>query len=62
MYSCIFMYFFYNSTNNTYKFKSSVEVYPINVNPIEVYPMEAYLIGKGVIEQADLVHIFLKLR
>ncbi len=40
----------YNSTINTYKFKSSVEVYPIDVNPIEVYPIEAYLIGKGVVE------------
>jgi hypothetical protein len=40
----------YNSTINTYKFKSSVEVYPIDVNPIEVYLIEAYLIGKGVVE------------
>ncbi len=39
-----------NSTTNTYKFKSSVEVYPIDVYPIEVYPIEAYLIGKGVVE------------
>ncbi len=44
MYTCTFMYFL-NSTINTYKFKSSVEVYPIDVNPIE-----AYLIGKGVVE------------
>jgi hypothetical protein len=40
----------YNSTINTYKFKSSVEVCPIDVNPIEVYPIEAYVIGKGVVE------------
>ncbi len=45
-----FHVFFNNSTINTYKFKSSVEVYPIDVNPIEVYPIEAYLVGKGVIE------------
>jgi hypothetical protein len=45
-FSCIF----YNSTINTYKVKSSVELYPIDVNPIEVYPIEAYLIGKGVVE------------
>ncbi len=43
----------YNSTINTYKFKSSVEVYPIDVNPIEVFPIEAYLIGKGVVEVSD---------
>jgi hypothetical protein len=49
MYTCIFMYFFYNSTINTEKFKSFVEVYPIEGNPIEVYPIEAYLIGKGVV-------------
>jgi hypothetical protein len=36
----------YNSTINTHKFQSSVDVYPIDVNPIEVYPIEAYLIGK----------------
>jgi hypothetical protein len=40
----------YNSAINTYKFKSSVELYPIDVNPIEVYPIEAYLIGKGLVE------------
>jgi hypothetical protein len=40
----------YKSTINTYKFKTAVEVYPIDVNPIEVYPIEAYLIGKGVVE------------
>jgi hypothetical protein len=39
----------YNSTINTEKFKSFVEVYPIEGNPIEVYPIEAYLIGKGVV-------------
>jgi hypothetical protein len=51
MYTCNFMYSMsYNITINTYKFKSSVEVYPIDVNPIEVYPIEAYLIGKGVVE------------
>ncbi len=32
------------------KFKSSIEVYPIDVNSIEVYPIEAYLIGKGAVE------------
>jgi hypothetical protein len=40
----------YNSTINTKKFKSFVEVYPIEGNRIEVYPIEAYLIGKGVVE------------
>ncbi len=40
---------------NTVKFKSFLEVYPIEENPIEenpieVYPIEAYLIGKGVVE------------
>ncbi len=52
LFLCIlaFLCIFYNSTINTYKFKSSVEVYPIDVNPIEVYPIEAYLIGKGVVE------------
>ncbi len=39
----------YNSTINTEKFKSFVEVYPIEGNPIEVYTIEAYLIGKGVV-------------
>ncbi len=39
----------YNSTSNTEKFKSFVEVYPIEGNPIEVYPIEVYLIGKGVV-------------
>jgi hypothetical protein len=39
----------YNSTINTEKFKSFVEVYPIEGNPIEVYPIEVYLIGKGVV-------------
>jgi hypothetical protein len=38
------------STINTYNFRSSVELYPIDVNPIELYPIEAYLIGKGVVE------------
>jgi hypothetical protein len=52
---CFYIYlyfhvFFYNSTINTVKFKSFVEVYPIEGNPIEVYPIEAYLIGKGVVE------------
>jgi hypothetical protein len=46
---------FYNSTINTYKFKSSVEVYPIDVNPIEVYPIEAYLIGKCAIEVSGCI-------
>ncbi len=46
VFSCIF----YNSTINNVKFKSFVEVYPIEGNPIEVYPIEAYLIGKGVVE------------
>ncbi len=49
MYTCI-LYISYNSTINTYKFKSSVKLYPIDVNPIEEYPIEAYLIGKGVVE------------
>jgi hypothetical protein len=40
----------YNRTINTEKFKSFVEVYPIEGNPIEVYPIEAYLIFKGVLE------------
>jgi hypothetical protein len=40
----------YNSTINTKKIKSFVEVYPIEGNPIEVYPIEAYIIGKGVVE------------
>jgi hypothetical protein len=40
----------YNITINTEKFKSFLEVYPIEGNPIEVYPIEAYLIGKGVVE------------
>ncbi len=39
MYTCISC-IYKNSTINTYKFKSSVEVYPIDVNPIEVYPIE----------------------
>ncbi len=39
----------YNSTINSEKFKSFVEVYPIEGNPLEVYPIEAYLIGKGVV-------------
>ncbi len=47
MYTCIFMYFLQQCIN-TYKFKSTVEVYPIDVNTIEAYPTEAYLIGKGV--------------
>ena len=46
VFSCIS----YNSTINTEKFKSFVEVYPIKRNPIEVYPIEAYIIGKGVVE------------
>jgi hypothetical protein len=46
VFSCIF----YNGTINTVKFKSFVEVYPIEGNPIEVHPIEAYLIGKGVVE------------
>jgi hypothetical protein len=46
VFSCIS----YNSTINTEKFKSFVEVYPIERNPIEVYPIEAYLINKGVVE------------
>ncbi len=51
MYTCIFMYFYYVCiTINTYKFKSSVEICPIDLNPIEEYPIEAYLIGKGVVE------------
>ncbi len=45
VFSCIS----YNSTINTEKFKSFVEVYNIEGNPIEVYPIEAYLIGKGVV-------------
>jgi hypothetical protein len=56
-FSCIF----YNSTINTYKFKSSVEVYPTDVNPIEVYPIEGYLIGKGVIEVSGC-HRFFRIR
>ncbi len=42
---CIFAFscIFNNSTVNTEKFKSFVEVYPIEGNPIEVYPIEAYL-------------------
>jgi hypothetical protein len=47
MYTCI-LCISYNSSINTHKFKSSVEVYPIVVNLIEVYPIEAYLIGKCV--------------
>jgi hypothetical protein len=57
-----------NNTINTYKFKSSVEVYPVEVypvevNPLEVYPLEAYLIGKGVVEVSGChkLFIFLKL-
>jgi hypothetical protein len=42
--------YFLHSTINTVKFKSFVEVHPIEENPIEVYPIEAYLIGKGVVE------------
>jgi hypothetical protein len=50
MYICIFMFLLQQyRTINTYKFKSSVEVYPKDVNPIEVYPFEAYLRGKGVV-------------
>jgi hypothetical protein len=48
----------YNSAIHTYKFKSSVEVYPIDVIPIEVYPIEAYLIGKSVVEVSVLTHIW----
>jgi hypothetical protein len=40
----------YNSTTIFKKFKSSIEICPIDVIPIEVYPIEAYLIGKGTIE------------
>ncbi len=40
----------YNSTINTDKFKSFVEVYPVERRPIEVYPIEACHIGKGVVE------------
>ncbi len=50
LYILVFSCIFYNSTINTVKFKSFVEVYPIEENPIEVYPIEAYLIGKGVVE------------
>jgi hypothetical protein len=50
LYILVFSYIFYNSTINTVKFKSFVEVYPIEGNPVEVYPIEAYLIGKGVVE------------
>ncbi len=49
MVTCIFMYF-WQQYNNFKKFKSSIEIYPININPIEVYPIEAYLIGKGAVE------------
>jgi hypothetical protein len=49
MYTCIFMYFL-QQYNTIQKFKSSIEIYLIDVNPIEVYPIEANLIGKGVIE------------
>ncbi len=45
-----FSFISYISTINTEKFKSFVEVYPIEGNPLEVYPIEAYLIGKGVVE------------
>jgi hypothetical protein len=50
LYLFVFSCIFYNSAINTVKFKSFVEVYPIEGNPIEVYPIEAYLIGKGVVE------------
>jgi hypothetical protein len=42
----------YNSTINTEKLKSFVEVrvYPMEGNPKEVYPIEAYLKGKGGVE------------
>jgi hypothetical protein len=40
----------YNIAIKTEKFKSFLEVYPIEGNPIEVYPIEASLIGKGVVE------------
>ncbi len=58
MYTCISC-ISYNSTINTYKFKRSVEVYPIDVNPIEVYPIEAYLIGKGVVEVSGRTYLYL---
>jgi hypothetical protein len=49
---CILAFSFisYNSTINTEKFMSFIEVYPIEGNPIEAYPIEAYLVGKGVVE------------
>jgi hypothetical protein len=48
----------YNSTINTEKCKSFVEVCPIEGNPIEVYPIEAYLIGKGIYFNSYLFKIY----
>jgi hypothetical protein len=47
-----FHVFLYNSTVQSMckNFKSSVEVFPIEVNPIEGYLFEAYLTGKGIVE------------
>ncbi len=44
MYTCISITF-YNSTIGILKFKSSVEVYLMEVNPID-----AYLISRSVVE------------
>jgi hypothetical protein len=61
VYILVFSCIFYNSTINTVKFKSFVEVYPIEVNPIEVYPIEAFLIGKGVVEVSGCSRIRLEI-
>ncbi len=49
VHTCIFMHFL-QQYNQYLKFKSSIVVYPMDVNPIEVYPIEAYLIGRGAVK------------
>ncbi len=52
--------YFSQQYNQYLKIKSSIEIYPIDVNPTEVHPIEAYLIGKGAVEVSDGSSLYLQ--